>query len=180
MAETFNIQLIESCKKGNRVAQKVLYDSLASRMFPVCIRYVGDRALAEDILQEGFITLFTRLDSYKGEGSFEGWARKIFVTTALMELRRKDALKMSEDLETVRGMKAEATTQLQNIGYKDLMKLITQLPPGFRTVFNMYAIEGYSHKEISDILGISETTSRTQLSRARLWLQNKIKEIENV
>ena len=97
-----------------------------------------------------------------------------------MELRRKDALKMSEDLETVRGMKAEATTQLQNIGYKDLMKLITQLPPGFRTVFNMYAIEGYSHKEIGDILGISETTSRTQLSRARLWLQNKIKEIENV
>ena len=149
-------------------------------MFPVCIRYVGDRELAEDILQEGFITLFTRLDTYKGDGSFEGWARKIFVTTALMELRKKDALKMSDDLETARGMKAETVTQLQSIGYKDLMKLITQLPPGFRTVFNMYAIEGYSHKEIGEVLGISETTSRTQLSRARLWLQNKIKEIENV
>ncbi|MBQ7020110.1 MAG: RNA polymerase sigma factor [Bacteroidales bacterium] len=180
MNNNLDFQLIESCIKGDRAAQKVLYDRLAPRMFPVCIRYVGDREQAEDILQEGFITLFTRLDTYKGDGSFEGWARKIFVTTALMELRRKDALKMSDDLETVRGMKTETVTQLQSIGYKDLMKLITQLPPGFRTVFNMYAIEGYSHKEIGEILGISETTSRTQLSRARLWLQNRIKEIENV
>jgi RNA polymerase sigma-70 factor (ECF subfamily) len=136
--------------------------------------------MAEDILQEGFITLFTRLRDYKGEGSFEGWARKIFVNTALMSLRKKDALKMSEELEAVRGMKDELPSQNQNIGYKELMKLVMELPPGFRTVFNMYAIEGYSHKEISDMLGISETTSRTQLSRARVWLQNKIKERENV
>lgn len=180
MKESPDLKLIESCIKGDRAAQKVIYDRLAPRMFPVCIRYVGDRELAQDILQDGFVTLFTRLDTYKGEGSFEGWARKIFVTTALMELRKKDALKMSEDLETVKGMKTETTTQLQNIGYKDLMKVITQLPTGFRTVFNMYAIEGYSHKEIGEILGISETTSRTQLSRARIWLQNKLKEIENV
>jgi len=180
MNNNLDFKLIESCIKGDRAAQKVLYDRLAPRMFPVCIRYVGDREQAEDILQEGFITLFTRLDTYKGDGSFEGWARKIFVTTALMELRRKDALKMSDDLEMARGMKTDTVTQLQSIGYKDLMKLITQLPPGFRTVFNMYAIEGYSHKEIGEILGISETTSRTQLSRARLWLQNRIKEIENV
>ena len=149
-------------------------------MFPLCIRYVGDRALAEDILQDGFVTLFTRLDSYKGEGSFEGWARRIFVTTALMSLRKKDALKMSEDLEAARSLRAETTSQTQNIGYKELMKLIMTLPPGFRTVFNMYAIEGYSHKEISEMLGITETTSRTQLSRARIWLQNKIKEREDV
>lgn len=180
MAETFNIQLIESCKKGNRVAQKVLYDSLASHMFPVCIRYVGDRALAEDILQEGFITLFTRLDSYKGEGSFEGWARRIFVTTALMYLRKKDALKMSDELETARGMKTEITGQIENIGYKELMDLVMSLPTGFRTVFNMYAVEGYSHKEIAETLGISEVTSRTQYSRARALLQARIKERENV
>jgi RNA polymerase sigma-70 factor (ECF subfamily) len=136
--------------------------------------------MAEDILQDGFITLFTRLRDYKGEGSFEGWARKIFVNTALMSLRKKDALKMSEELESVRGMKDELPSQNQNIGYKELMKLVMELPPGFRTVFNMYAIEGYSHKEISDMLGISETTSRTRLSRARVWLQNKIKERENV
>lgn len=97
-----------------------------------------------------------------------------------MSLRKKDALKMSEDLEAIRGMKDDLPSQNQNIGYKELMELVMELPPGFRTVFNMYAIEGYSHKEISDTLGISETTSRTQLSRARIWLQNKIKERENV
>ena len=149
-------------------------------MFPLCIRYVCDRSLAEDVLQDGFVTLFTRLQDFKGDGSFEGWARKIFVTTALMSLRKKDALKMSEDLELARNLKAENSSQLQNLGYKDLMAMITELPPGFRTVFNMYAIEGYSHKEIGEILGISETTSRTQLSRARIWLQNKIKEREDV
>ena len=148
-------------------------------MFPICIRYVKDRSLAEDILQDGFITLFTRIDTYKADGSFEGWARRIFVTTALMSLRKKDALKMSDELDTARGMKAETVSQMQNIGYKELMELVMTLPAGFRTVFNMYAIEGYSHKEIAQMLGITETTSRTQFSRARAWLQNKIKEREN-
>ena len=99
------------------------------------------------------------------------------MTTALMSLRKKDALKISEELETVRGMKAETVTQMQNIGYKELMALVMSLPTGFRTVFNMYAIEGYSHKEIAEILGITETTSRTQFSRARAWLQNKMEKI---
>lgn len=148
-------------------------------MFPLCIRYVKDRSLAEDILQDGFITLFTRIDTYKADGSFEGWARRIFVTTALMSLRKKDALKMSDELDTARGMKAETVSQMQNIGYKELMELVMTLPAGFRAVFNMYAIEGYSHKEIAQMLGITETTSRTQFSRARAWLQNKIKEREN-
>ncbi len=142
--------------------------------------YVGDRIQAEDILQDGFITLFMRLDSYKGDGSFEGWARKIFVTTALMSLRKKDALKISDELDTVRGMKDDLPSQGQNLGYKELLKLVMELPAGFRTVFNLYAIEGYSHKEIGEMLGITETTSRTQLSRARVLLQNKIKERENV
>lgn len=133
-----------------------------------------------DILQDGFVTLFTQLKQYKGDGSFEGWARKIFVNTALMSLRKKDALKMSEDLDTIRGMKADTPSQSQNIGYKELIKLVMQLPAGFRTVFNLSVLEGYSHKEIGDLLGISESTSRTQLSRARTWLQNKIKELENV
>lgn len=180
MAETFDLQLIEACIKGNRASQKALYDRLAPRMFPLCIRYVNDRVLAEDVLQDGFITLFTHLKNFKGDGSFEGWARKIFVNTALMSLRKKDALKMSDDLEVARGLKTEVTGQMENIGYKELMSIITELPPGFRTVFNMYAIEGYSHKEIGEMLGISETTSRTQLSRARIWLQNKIKERNNV
>lgn len=180
MAETLDLQLIQSCIDGDRASQKVLYDRLAPRMFPICIRYIGDRTQAEDVLQDGFITLFTKLKDYKGEGSFEGWARRIFVTTALMSLRKKDALKMSEDLDFARGLKAETVSQTQNLGYKELMELVMSLPPGFRTVFNMYSIEGYSHKEIGQMLGISETTSRTQLSRARIWLQNKIKERENV
>ena len=180
MTETFNLKLIDSCIKGDRASQKALYECLAPRMFPLCIRYVCDRTLAEDVLQDGFVTLFTRLKDFKGEGSFEGWARRIFVTTALMSLRKKDALKMSDDLEMARGLKADTSSQMQNLGYKDLMALITELPPGFRTVFNMDAIEGYSNKEIAEILGITESTSRTQLSRARIWLQNKIKERENV
>ena len=180
VAETIDLQLIDLCIKGDRASQKVLYNRLAPRMFPLCIRYIGNREMAEDVLQDGCITLFTKLGDYKGDGSFDGWARKIFVNTALMSLRKKDALKMSEDLEAIRGMKDELPSQNQNIGYKELMELVMELPPGFRTVFNMYAIEGYSHKEISDTLGISETTSRTQLSRARIWLQNKIKERENV
>ena len=149
-------------------------------MFPLCMRYVGDRNQAEDILQDGFLTLFTQLKNYKGEGSFDGWARKIFVNTALMSLRKKDALKMSDDLEVAKGLKTEVTGQIANIGYKELMEMVMSLPTGFRTVFNMYAVEGYSHKEIADILGISEVTSRTQYSRARAILQSKIKERENV
>ena len=180
VAELFDLKLIESCIQGERASQKVLYDRLAPRMFPICIRYIGDRVLAEDILQDGFITLFSKLKDFKGDGSFEGWARRIFVTTALMSLRKKDALKMSDDLDAARGMKAETVSQVQNIGYKELMALVMSMPPGFRTVFNMYSIEGYSHKEIGEMLGISETTSRTQLSRARTWLQNKIKEREDV
>lgn len=180
MTETSEQKVIDLCIKGDRLAQKVIYDRLASRMYPLCIRYVGDRDVAQDILQEGFITLFSKIDSYKGNGSFEGWARKIFVNTALMYLRKKDALKMSDELENARGLSTDIASQMENIGYKELMKLVTALPPGFRTVFNMYVVEGYSHKEIAEMLSITETTSRTQLSRARVWLQSKIKEQENV
>ena len=172
--------IIAECLKNNRLAQKELYGKLAPRMYSLCIRYVGNRETAKDILHDGFIILYSKLETYKGEGSFEGWARRIFVTTALMSLRKKDALKMSDELDVVRGMKAETVSQTQNLGYKELMELVMSLPPGFRTVFNLYSIEGYSHKEIGEMLGINETTSRTQLSRARIWLQNKIKERENV
>lgn len=169
-------QTIALCKQGNRAAQKVLYDSLSPKMFAVCLRYMGDRDLAEDTLQEGFITLFSKLETYSGEGSFEGWARKIFVNTALMSLRKNDVLKQSGEIESAWNVTSEDTTAIQNISYKELMKMIAGLPPGFRTVFNMFVIEGYNHKEIGDALGISEATSRSQLQRARVMLQKKIKE----
>ena len=167
--------MLEACKKGNPAAQKALYDSLAPKMFPVCIRYMGDRTAAEDVLQDGFVTLFSKLDSYSGEGSFEGWARRIFVNTALMSLRKSDVLKESEDIDTAFSVRSESTSALDDISYRELLDMIGELSPGFRTVFNMYVIEGYSHKEIAEELGISENTSRSQLQRARMILQDKIR-----
>ena len=169
-------RLVKACLEGNREAQRTLYESLSPKMFPVCLRYMSSREEAEDVLQEGFVTLFSKLDSYSGAGSFEGWARKIFVNTALMQLRKNNVLKESEDLEGAWDISSQDPTVIQNIGYQEILELIESLPPGFRTVFNMYVIEGYSHKEIGEALGISENTSRSQLQRARVILQKKILE----
>ena len=167
-------RLIDGCRKGDRKSQKELYDRFAPKMMAVCLRYMGDSELAADTLQDGFVTVFSKLDSFSGEGSFEGWIRRIFVNTALMSLRKNDVLKESDDLETAWGLASESTTALQDLSYKELIRIIAELPPGFRTVFNMYVIEGYSHKEIGEVLGISEVTSRSQLQRARKLLQDKI------
>ncbi len=167
------------CIRGDRKAQKELYDALAPRFYPVCLRYLGSREAAQDALQDGFVLLFSRLDSYKGDGSFDGWARRIFINTCLMQLRKRDILKMSDDVTEVRGLQTDWAGQIEDLGYRELMRLIMTLPPGFRAVFNLYAIEGLSHKEIAQMLGITESTSRTQLSRARIWLQNRIKRQNN-
>ncbi len=168
--------LIEGCRSGSRLSQKALYDALSGKMFAVCLRYMGDRESAEDVLQDGFVTLFSKLDSFTGSGSFEGWARKIFVNTALMALRRKDVLKQSEDVGAAYGISSDDVSAVQKISYQELLQLVSELPAGFRTVFNMYVIEGYSHKEIAEALGVSEATSRSQLQRARTLLKNKVKE----
>ena len=166
---------IKSAKAGDRKAQKAIYDMLSGKMYTVCLRYMAEKDAAMDILQDGFVTLFTKLDTYSGEGSFEGWARKIFVNTALMSLRKKDILKNTDDVETAWDVSSNDPSVIQRMGYKELLDLVADLPPGFRTVFNMYVLEGYSHKEIAEELGISETTSRSQLQRARALLQSKIK-----
>lgn len=169
------LRLIRRCREGDRSAQRTVYERLAPKMFALCRRYMGDRDSAEDILQEGFITLFSKLDTYSGEGSFEGWARRIFVNTALMSLRKTDFLKDSNDLESVQDISPTAPQVFDDIGYNELLAIIESLPDKFRTVFNLFVIEGYSHKEISDLLGITESASRSQLQRARVMLQNKIK-----
>ena len=169
-------RLLKACIQGDRKAQRKLYEQLAPKMFPVCLRYMNNREMAEDVMQDGFVTLFSKLDSYSGTGSFEGWARKIFVNTALMQLRRNDVLRESDNLDDAWDIGSPDPSPIQEIGYKELLELIEELPPGFRTVFNMYVIEGYSHKEIADELGISENTSRSQLQRARVILQRKILE----
>lgn len=168
-------EIIALCKQGNRQAQKRIFDSLSPKMYSICLRYMGNRDEAEDVLQDGFLALFSKLDRYSGEGSFEGWARKIFVNTALMTLRKNDVLKQSEDIENAFGLFTENASAVQNVSYKELLKIIAELPVGYRTVFNMFAIEGFTHKEISEALGISEATSRSQLLRARAILQSKVK-----
>ena len=154
-----------------------MYELLAPRFFPVCIRYVGDRTVAEDVLQEGFVALFAKLETYSGSGSFDGWARRIFINASLMYLRKNDVLKDSQDITEIRKMSSDGENALERIGYKELMGLITTMPVGFRTVFNLYVLEGFSHKEIADMLRITESTSRTQLSRGRIWLQDRIEKM---
>lgn len=167
--------MIPSLKEGDRRAQRRVFDALAPKMMAVCLRYMGNKDDAEDVLQEGFVTLFTKIDSYSGAGSFEGWARKIFVNTALMHLRRTDALGLSDDIEEARTLFTEEATPIERIGYKELLKMIAALPPEYRTVFNLYVLEGYSHKDIAEELGCTEATSRSRLQRARLKLQEMIR-----
>lgn len=170
-------QLIESCKKGNRLAQKELYETYSRKMMGVCLRYVGDRETAQDILQDGFVKVFTSLDLYSGTGSFEGWLRKIFVNFALEYLRKKDALREATDLEHIAEIAEPDSSVISHMTASELMQVVNELPAGFRTVFNMFAIEGYSHKEIGEMLHITESTSRSQFTRAKQLLQRKIKEM---
>lgn len=172
------LELAQECVKNNRKAQKQMYEWLAPRMFALCIRYVGDREFAKDVLHDGFITLFSKLSTFKGEGSLEGWARRIFVTTALMQLRKHDILKRTEDVELVGEQVLYESNVIDKIDSQTLLKLVEQMPVGFRTVFNMYAIEGYSHQEIAKELNITEVGSRSQLSRAKVWLKERLKKFE--
>lgn len=167
--------LVRGCVSQDRRAQKALYEKFSSRMFSVCMRYARDRDEAQDLLQEGFITVFSKIGTFNCAGSLEGWMRRIFVNTALMRLRKGDVLRDAADVEQARHVTDDADI-LSGIGGKDLIRMIGQMPEGFRTIFNMNVIEGYTHQEISQKLGISEGTSRSQLSRARTWLQERLLE----
>lgn len=174
------LALVGKCLKQDRRAQRELYEILSAKMFPVCLRYMGDREKSKDVLQEGFITLFSKLKEYRGEGSFEGWARRIFVTAALMALRKSDVLSRSEPLEQQGKITARMVIEPKETASLDaetLFELILSMPEGFRIVFNLYAVEGFSHKEIAQMLGLSEGASRSQFSRARGWLQERLKKL---
>jgi RNA polymerase sigma factor (sigma-70 family) len=166
--------LLEGCRRGDRKMQHELYNRFAPKMYGVCLRYASNAEEAEDILQEGFIKIFNKIGSYRGEGSFEGWIRRIFVNTAIEHFRKKTYLQPIGETEenTVEG---KYLSVLDNLAEKDIIQLIQQLSPGYRTVFNMYVVEGYSHKQIAEMLGISEGTSKSQLSRAKLILQDLVK-----
>ncbi|MDR1129571.1 MAG: sigma-70 family RNA polymerase sigma factor [Prevotellaceae bacterium] len=167
-------QLIKECIKKDIRAQKQLYEKYASLMMSVCLRYVKDKDIAQNLLQDGFIKLFDKIHTYSGKGSFVGWMRKIFVNTSLEYLRHNDVLKHSMDIDVAFNIESEDESPIDKISADELMKCITELPDGFRTVFNMFAIEGYSHAEIAEMLGIQEGTSRSQYARARTLLQQKI------
>lgn len=168
-------QLIAGCRRGERRAQKELYDLYSRKMMGVCLRYVNDRETARDLLQDGFVKVFTNIDTYTGIGSFEGWLRRVFVNCVLEYLRRSDVLREATGLDSVAELTQPDSSAISDLSAAELMRLVQELPAGFRTVFNLFAVEGYSHKEIGEMLDISESTSRSQFLRARQLLQRKIK-----
>ncbi|HZG99827.1 MAG TPA: RNA polymerase sigma factor [Flavisolibacter sp.] len=166
--------LIEGCRREDRKMQYELYQRFAPKMYGVCLRYSGNSEEAEDILQEGFIKVFRKIGSFRGEGSFEGWIRRIFVNTAIEHFRRKTYLQPITEKEE-NTVEAQYLSVLDSLAERDIISLVQQLSPGYRTVFNMYVVEGYTHKQIAEMLGISEGTSKSQLSRAKLILQDLVK-----
>jgi RNA polymerase sigma-70 factor (ECF subfamily) len=167
-------QIVKGCIEKNAIAQKHLYEKHVRKMMGVCLRYADNHEEAEDVVQNGFISVFENIASYKGTGSLEGWIRKIMVNTALTNIRKNKKLKQNIELESVEFMLPSNAHAGDSFAAKDLLKIIQTLPVGFRTVFNLYAIEGYSHKEIGEMLNISEGTSKSQYSRAKAHLQKII------
>ena len=164
-------QLISACLKQDLQAQKALYEGFASTMLFVCLRYVQNRQEAEDLMIKGFTKVFKKLAQFKSDGSFQAWVRRIMVNECLEYLRSNKSMYLEIDLEKA-DMKAGYALLPQNLEVEDLMKMIEQLPTGYRTVFNLFALEGYSHHEIAQMLQISVNTSKSQLSRGRKLLQH--------
>lgn len=169
-------ELLKACLQGDRQAQKDIFNMFAGKMMAVCLRYARHRLEAEDILQDSFIKVFTHLADFEHQGSIEGWIRRIIINTAIKNNQKKSYSHEEIGLDNVKEDSAnpEVFSQLSE---EELIKLIASLPHGYRMVFNLYAIEGFSHKEISELLNIEESTSRSQLMKARRMLQDKVQEI---
>ncbi len=163
--------LIQQCLRQNARAQRALYERFSPKMYALCLRYLKESDDAQDVLLKAFTKVFEHLARFKGEGSFEGWIRRIVVNEALMFLRKHKQQPMTIELEGAAVAQAEPHTQLEA---DDLLGLVRALPEGYRTVFNLHAIEGYAHSEIAEQLGISEGTSKSQLSRAKELLRRQI------
>lgn len=166
-------QIREGCAKGDRRYQQLLYNMFSAKMFAVCLRYANEYNSAQDLLQEGFIKVFRNIEKFRGEGSFEGWVRRIFVNTAIEHYRKQVNMYALHDSES-KAYEYYDENALETLKQEDIMRMIQKLSDGYRTVFNLYVIEGFSHKEIGDMMGISEGTSKSQLARARYLLQKMI------
>lgn len=172
-------QIIEGCKAQKRDAQKALYETHARTMYSICLRYSVDEYAAQDLLQDGFMKVFANIHSYEGRGSFEGWMKRVFVNLALERIRKNKTTNFSpEDIENLSDDIVDDSTEdgMETISAKELLRMVQELPEGYATVFNLYAIENYSHKEIAKMLNISEGTSRSQYVRARQALQVMVKQ----
>ena len=172
-------KLIKRCLRGEHNAQKLLYDTYSGKMYGLCYRYVKDAMEAEDVLITAFTKIFDKIQQFKGEGSFEGWIRRIVVNEALSFIRRNKSMYLETDLEKA-DRQPDYTSLGDHLQAEDLLNIIQELPTGYRIVFNLYAIDGFSHKEISEQLGISENTSKSQLSRARAYLQKILLEHDSL
>jgi len=170
-----NKELIEACVKGDRVAQRNLYDLFSRRMYVVCLRYTKSQQEAEDVLQDSFIKVFKNLKGYRGDSRLDYWIKRIVINTALNSQRKKLYMYPMVDIDDVKN-DFDHSKALSNFQMEELLKMIKELPTGCQAVFNLFAIEGYSHKEIAEMLEVSEGTSKSQFARARKLLQNKIAE----
>lgn len=171
--------ILEGCLSGKREFQELLYKRHSGKMFALCLRYVRNREEAEDVLQDGFVTVFKNIQNFRRDGSFEGWIRRIIVNTALMHIRsRKKDLNFSDLDEVGNNYHPQSHFDtISQINANELLKMLETLPDGYRVVFNLFAIEGYSHKEIGEMLGINEGTSKSQLSKARNYLQDCLQKL---
>lgn len=171
-------QLIRRCQQQDRGAQQILYETYASKMFGICYRYVCDRELARDLMHDGFITVYQKIGDFRGEGAFEGWMRRIFVNTALGHLRRHNVLNDAKPFDGTGQFDERESSIVERMAAAEIVKHIEKLPNGYRIVLNLYAVEGFSHREIAEQLQISEGTSRSQLNRAKSYLWKLLKEAE--
>lgn len=169
--------LLDGCRRHDRHAQRFLYEHFSARMLALCNRYVKDRMEAEDVMVVAFTKVFDRIRQFKGDGSFEGWVRRIMVNESLSFLRRNKGMYLETDIGAA-DREPDYDKLDSTLEAEDLLKLISELPAGYRIVFNLYAIDGYSHQEIATQLGINENTSKSQLSRARTYLQKRLLQLE--
>ena len=163
--------LIKACVSGNEKAQFQLFEQFAPKMMAVCLRYAENREMAEDVLQDSFVKVFKNLKKFTNEGSLDGWIRRIMVNTSLDAILKNKKRKFDSQIESVSYLAPQNDFIEESLMAEDLMLIINQMPEGYKLVFNLYAIEGYSHKEIAETLGISENTSKSQYSRARAYLR---------
>lgn len=174
----FDSAFIKKLKENDSKTQRIFYQQLAPKMYGICLRFALINEDADDILQDGFIRVFNHIKDFREEGSLEGWVRRTIVNTAINYYKKKIKQGIKTDLEYVKGQIKEQNNIIERMSADELLILINELPPGYRMVFNLNIIEGYTHKEIGKMLEISENTSKSQLSRARSSLQKKISKIQ--